>query len=91
MKVVGVKYQRQEGKLCSKQLVRVNLVDLENPFFCNVWHGTHVLDESSPLLTRAARQEIKMNGGSWPEECFRRPIKIRRTLEFQSVVSSIPK
>ena len=89
MKVVGIKHKRFGGKISHTQLVRVNLVDSENPFFCNVWHGTHILDGSSPLLTRAAREEIQANGGRWPDIWFHQVEKIRRKLDFQHLVSTI--
>jgi len=88
MKVVGVKHKRYGGKISHAQLVRVNLVDSENPFFGTVWHGTHILDESSPLLTQAARHKIKMNGGSWPDTWLRVD-NIRRKLDFQNLIVTV--
>jgi len=89
MKVVGVKHKKFGGKISHTQLVRVNLVDYENPFFAQVWHGTHILDGSSPLLTQAARLKIRANGGSWPNKWFEKVDKIRRKLDFQHLIVTV--
>lgn len=89
MKVVGVKHKHCEGKISHTQLVRVNLVTFENPCFAKVWHGTHILDGSSPLLTKAARHIIRENGGSWPDKWFRRADQIRKKLDFETLVSIV--
>lgn len=47
---------------------RLTLDADEHPYFRRVWFGRHRLDEHSPLLTRAARQRVKANGGSWPAD-----------------------
>ena len=87
MKVVGIKSKRCGGKVTATQYVRVQLVDYEHPFFGRVWHGVHILDGSSPLLTAAAKQRIRENGGSWPTSWLEQgPQKIRRKLDFQSLV-----
>lgn len=73
--------------MTATQYVRVQLVDYEHPFFGRVWHGVHILDGSSPLLTAAAKQRIRENGGSWPTSWLEQgPQKIRRKLDFQSLV-----
>lgn len=89
MKVVGVKTKTQNGKITHSQYVRVNLVDSEHPFFSRVWHGMHVLDETSQLLTFKARRRIRENGGIWPKSWFGDPDKIRKKLDYQSLVSSV--
>ena len=89
MKVVGIKLKYRDGKVTHTQYVRVNLQDFEHPFFGRVWHGVHVLDGTSPLLTNVARQMINANGGSWPENWFASPIKIRKKLDFQGLVRGI--
>lgn len=89
MKVVGIKLKRFEGKITHSQYVRVNLVDYEHPFFGKVWHGVHILDGTSALLTDTAKQKIKENGGSWPDKWMERPDKIRRKLDFQSLVVTV--
>lgn len=89
MKVVGIQHKKCGGKISHTQLVRVNLVDFENPFFSQVWHGTHVLDGSSPLLTQAARNAIRDNGGSWPNKWFHRVDKIQRKLNFQNLIVTV--
>ncbi|KAL7507628.1 hypothetical protein ACHAXN_004774 [Cyclotella atomus] len=86
MKVVGVKTKTQNGKITHSQYVRVNLVDSEHPFFSRVWHGIHVLDETSQLLTYSARKKIRENGGIWPKSWFGNPDKIRRKLDYQSLI-----
>ncbi len=87
MKVVGIKMTRHNGKITHSQYVRVNLVDSEHPFFSRVWHGVHVLDSTSPLLTPYARKKIIDNGGVWPRHWFNSPDKIRDKLDFHSLVS----
>ncbi|KAL7540313.1 hypothetical protein ACHAXR_010015, partial [Thalassiosira sp. AJA248-18] len=89
MKVVGIKLKRWGGKITHSQYVRVNLVDCEHPFFGRVWHGVHILDSTSPLLSDNAKQRIKENGGSWPEAWLDRPAKIRRKLDFHSLVITV--
>jgi len=89
MKVVGIKMKRLEGKITHSQYVRVNLVDCEHPFFGRVWHVVHILDASSPLLTNTAKEKIMENGGSWPDNWFERHDKIRRKLDFHSLVVTV--
>lgn len=89
MKVVGIKVKRRGGKITHSQYVRVNLVDYEHPFFGRVWHGVHILDETSPLLNDNARHKLQENGGKgWPEDWLE-PAKIRRKLDFQSLVVTV--
>jgi hypothetical protein len=66
MKVVGIKLKGQDGQVTHSQYVRVNLIDFEHPFFSRVWHGVHILDATSPILTERAKRRIKENNGSWP-------------------------
>ena len=87
MKVVGVKNKKENGKITHSQYVRVNLVESEHPFFSRVWHGVHVLDENSQLLSYDARKKIQENGGVWPKHWLRQPEKIRKKLDFHSLVS----
>ena len=87
MKVVGVKMKTTGGKITHSQIVRVNLVDSEHPFFSRVWHGVHVLDDTSQLLTYEARKMIKENRGVWPKQWFDDPEIIREKLDFHSLVS----
>ena len=75
------------GKITHSQIVRVNLVDSEHPFFSRVWHGVHVLDDTSQLLTYEARKMIKENRGVWPKQWFDDPEIIREKLDFHSLVS----
>lgn len=89
MKVVGIKHKKCGGKISHTQLVRVNLVDFENPFFGQVWHCTHVLDGSSPLLTQSALRKIRENDNTWPNEWFKCVDKIRRKLDFQDLIVTV--
>jgi len=89
MKVVGVKMKTQNGKITHSQYVRVNLVDSEHPFFSRVWHGLHVLDATSSLLTHSARKRIRENGDAWPRDWFDDPEKIRKKLNFNSLIVTI--
>ena len=70
-------------------LVRVNLVDCEHPFFGRVWQAVHILDASSPLLTSSAREKIRQNHGEWPDHWLTSPERIRKKLDFQSLVVSV--
>lgn len=88
MKVVGIKFKGRNGKVTHSQYVRVNLVDFEHPFFSRVWHGVHILDATSPLLTDVARRRIQENGGSWPSEWFD-PEVIPGKLEFNDLVVTV--
>ena len=88
MKVIGIKYKGRNGKITHSQYVRVNLVDFEHPFFSRVWHGVHILDSTSPLLTDKAKRKIKENGGSWPSDWFD-PEVIPSKLEFNDLVVTV--
>lgn len=89
MKVVGIKFKMSEdGTITHSQYVRVNLVDFEHPFLSRVWHGVHILDSNSPLLTDRARKEIKDNNGSWRTEWFE-PRRIREKLEFNDLIVTV--
>lgn len=88
MKVVGIKFKGPEGRITHSQYVRVNLVDNEHPFLSRVWHGVHVLDSTSPLLTDRARQRIRENNGSWPSNWFD-PDIIRSKLEFHDLIVTL--
>lgn len=84
MKAVGVKFKGRDGNVTEHQYVRVNLVDYEHPFLSRIWHGVHILDASSPLLTDAARERIRENSGSWPSKWFD-PEIIRSKLDFHDL------
>ena len=88
MKVIGIKFKGHMGKVTHSQYVRVNLVDFEHPFLSRVWHGVHILDATSPLLTDKARQRIKENKGSWPSNWFN-PDVIRSKLEFHDLIVTV--
>ncbi|KAL3807295.1 hypothetical protein ACHAXA_002802, partial [Cyclostephanos tholiformis] len=88
MKVVGIKFKSHSGRMTKSQYVRVNLVDFEHPFLSRVWHGVHILDATSPLLTDKARQRIKKNNGSWPSNWFD-PDVIRSKLEFHDLIVTV--
>jgi hypothetical protein len=88
MKVVGIKFKSHSGKVTKSQYVRVNLVDFEHPFLSRVWHGVHILDASSPLLTDKARQRIRKNHGSWPSNWFD-PDTIKSKLEFNDLIVTV--
>ena len=88
MKVVGIKFKSHSGRVTKSQYVRVNLVDFEHPFLSRVWHGVHILDASSPLLTDNARKHIRKNHGSWPSNWFD-PDVIRSKLEFHDLIVTV--
>lgn len=67
----------------------VNLVDFEHPFFSRVWHGVHILDSTSPLLTDKARQLIQANNGSWPSSWFEHPHVIQEKLDFEDLIVTV--
>ena len=88
MKLIGVKMKTDDnGKITHSQIVRLHLVDSDHPFFARVWHGVHILNESSQLLTYNARKQIRDNGGTWPKKWFNNPDRIRKKLDFHSLVS----
>merc|ERR1712087_746601 len=82
------KFKGPNGTVTHSQYVRVNLVDFEHPFLSRVWHGVHILDSTSPLLTDRARQRILENKGSWPSTWFD-PEVIRRKLEFEDLIVTV--
>lgn len=89
MKVVGIKFKGPgDGSITHSQYVRVNLVDFEHPFLSRCWHGVHILDDTSPLLTDRAKQRIRENNGSWPSSWFD-PDVIRSKLDFHDLVVTI--
>ena len=89
MKVVGIKFKGPgDGSITHSQYVRVNLVDFEHPFLSRCWHGVHILDASSPLLTEKTRQRIRENNGSWPSHWFD-PEIIRSKLEFHDLIVTV--
>eukprot|EP00584_Thalassiosira_punctigera_P007346 CAMPEP_0172539204 /NCGR_PEP_ID=MMETSP1067-20121228/10462_1 /TAXON_ID=265564 ORGANISM="Thalassiosira punctigera, Strain Tpunct2005C2" /NCGR_SAMPLE_ID=MMETSP1067 /ASSEMBLY_ACC=CAM_ASM_000444 /LENGTH=669 /DNA_ID=CAMNT_0013324853 /DNA_START=106 /DNA_END=2115 /DNA_ORIENTATION=+ len=88
MKVVGIKFKGPNGTVTHSQYVRVNLVDFEHPFLSRVWHGVHILDSSSPLLTDRARHCIRENKGSWPSTWLD-PEIIRSKLEFHDLIVTV--
>jgi hypothetical protein len=88
MKVIGIKFKGHSGRMTQSQYVRVNLVDFEHPFLSRVWHGVHILDATSPLLTDKARQRIKENNGSWPSNWLD-PDVIRSKLEFHDLIVTV--
>jgi hypothetical protein len=67
----------------------VNLVDFEHPFFSRVWHGVHILDSTSPLVTDKARERIKANNGSWPSNWFEHPNIIQEKLDFEDLIVTV--
>eukprot|EP00577_Skeletonema_sp_RCC1716_P009816 CAMPEP_0113407288 /NCGR_PEP_ID=MMETSP0013_2-20120614/19966_1 /TAXON_ID=2843 ORGANISM="Skeletonema costatum, Strain 1716" /NCGR_SAMPLE_ID=MMETSP0013_2 /ASSEMBLY_ACC=CAM_ASM_000158 /LENGTH=664 /DNA_ID=CAMNT_0000293193 /DNA_START=212 /DNA_END=2206 /DNA_ORIENTATION=+ /assembly_acc=CAM_ASM_000158 len=87
MKVVGIKF-KGSGRVTRSEYVRVNLVDFEHPFLSRVWHGVHVLDGTSPLLTDKAKQRIRENNGSWPSHWFR-PDVIKEKLDFADLIVTV--
>jgi len=64
----------------------VELEESTHPFFSGVWHGRHVLNDESPLLSSNARAIINKNGGYWPIE-YNNALKIRDFLKFDELVS----
>ena len=67
----------------------VNLVDFEHPFFSRVWHGVHILDSTSPLLTDKARHQILSNNNSWPSTWFEHPHLIQEKLDFEDLILTV--
>jgi len=67
------------------RFLRVQLEEPSHPYFNRVWHGRHVLNQNSPLVSVEARNRIRMNGGCWPPE-LNDPESIRRHLRFSSLI-----
>jgi hypothetical protein len=88
MKVIGIKFKGTKGRVTHSQYVRVNLVDFEHPFLSRVWHGVHILDATSPLLTDRAKHRILENNGSWPSDWFD-PDIIRSKLEIHDLIVTV--
>lgn len=68
--------------------VKVNLVEFEHPFFSRVWHGCHRLNAQSPLLSPAARERIRRNGGYWPVD-WCNPESVRDNLMFSDFIVTL--
>jgi hypothetical protein len=84
---------KKEAKKNQKHMIRTKRIfselELESghhPFFKRVWVIRHELNEKSPLLKRAIRQRIRLNGGCWPQD-LDNPKNIRKALQFDEIVS----
>lgn len=64
---------------------KLELDSQEHPFFRRVWFGRHRLDENSPLLTQAAKECVKANGGYWPAE-MNNYRAIKKSLHFRHIM-----
>lgn len=67
------------------RFLKVELEEANHPFFNRVWHGRHVLNEDSPLVSMVARQRIRENDGYWPSD-LNDPDSVRLHLRFSSVI-----
>lgn len=67
------------------RFLRVNLEEPSHPFFNRVWHGRHVLNIDSPLVSVDAKRMIQNNGGYWPQE-LNSAQKVREHLRFSSLI-----
>lgn len=67
------------------RFLKVELEEANHPFFNRVWHGRHVLNEDSPLVSMVARQRIRENDGYWPSD-LNDPDSVRSNLRFSSVI-----
>ena len=65
------------------RFLRVNMEEPTHPYFNRVWHGRHILDADSPLLSVAARKRIRLNKGFWPED-LNNPESVRNHLRVSS-------
>lgn len=70
----------------STRFVKVQLQEFEHPFFKRVWHGRHILNEYSHLLTPEARTKIALKG--WPAE-WRDPATLRSCLNFKELIVTL--
>ena len=70
----------------SKQTYHKVQLETENhPYFKRVWYCRHILNEQSPLLTKAVRNEI-VASGSWPPD-RNTPLGVRSALiKFKTMV-----
>ena len=72
-----------------KGTVLIHLIrHCSHPYFNRVWHGRHILDADSPLLSVAARKRIRLNGGFWPED-LNNPESVRNHLRVSSFYVSL--
>jgi len=65
--------------------IKVQLAEFEHPYFNRVWQGRHVLDGNSPLLTPAAKEAVRRNGGYWPAE-WNNPKDVREAMRLNSLI-----
>mmetsp|Transcript_28398 Transcript_28398/g.42933 ORF Transcript_28398/g.42933 Transcript_28398/m.42933 type:complete len:644 (+) Transcript_28398:171-2102(+) len=67
------------------RFLKVELEEPHHPFFNRVWHGRHVLDEQSPLVSVEARELIRRGGGYWPSS-LNSVAAIKHHLRFSSLI-----
>jgi len=67
---------------------KISLDADEHPYFRRVWFGRHRLDQNSPLLTPAARNQVKLAGGYWPAD-MNNYQSIKSSLQFRHILVSI--
>lgn len=58
-----------------------------HPNFKRSWIIRHVLDANSPLLKLGVRQEVKQNGGCWPDR-YNDSSMIRAIIRFREIIVS---
>jgi len=59
-----------------------------HPFFKRVWLVRHVLDETSPLLTKEAQALVQANDGFWPD-VLNNHEAVRKSIAFNTILVSL--
>jgi hypothetical protein len=76
------------GSLAPRRIYHPLKIETDShPFFKRVWTIRHVLDATSPLLSRTARRMIDANGGFWPHE-LNNWQGLRKHLNFHEIIVS---
>jgi hypothetical protein len=77
------------ARLVNKRIFSTMTIEAgEHPFFKRVWLGRHVLDDTSPLLKRKVRRQIRRNNGCWPER-LNSYESVRESLQFNHILVSL--
>jgi len=75
---------RQEDSNPSTIFTKLAVSPDEHPFFRSDWPVSHILDESSPLLTNSCKQEGK--DGKWPLNTQKRISYIENNIVFHEIL-----
>jgi hypothetical protein len=70
------------------RFTNIKLEEMRHPYFNRVWHGRHLLNHESPLLSADTREVLRLNGGYWPEE-WHSPQGYRDRIRFNDLLITL--